>query len=183
MRELVTLDGVSNLRDDLPYGKDQWLLSLNTAGRSLGLSTGELGRQLRAAYDGRRIQIFQDGDNELEVRLLLPEEERTDLRRIQQFPIKAPGGEMLPLAAVADLSVRRGIDAIHHHDMERTLHVRGDVDLGRITGREVVAYFDANIRDRLVERYGVSTGPRRDQPRGTGSPERRHAAVSCWRSA
>ena len=158
IRELVTLDGVSNLRDDLPYGKDQWLLSLNTAGRSLGLSTGELGRQLRAAYDGRRIQIFQDGDNELEVRLLLPEEERTDLRRIQQFPIKAPGGEMLPLAAVADLSVRRGIDAIHHHDMERTLHVRGDVDLGRITGREVVAYFDANVRDRLVERYGVSTG-------------------------
>ena len=158
IRELVTLDGVSNLRDDLPYGKDQWLLSLNTSGRALGLSTGELGRQLRAAYDGRRIQIFQDGDNELEVRLLLPEEERTDLRRIQQFPIKAPGGEMLPLAAVADLSVRRGIDAIHHHDMERTLHVRGDVDLGRITGREVVAYFDANIRDRLVERYGVSTG-------------------------
>ena len=158
IRELVTLDGVSNLRDDLPYGKDQWLLSLNTAGRSLGLSTGELGRQLRAAYDGRRIQVFQDGDNELEVRLLLPEEERTDLRRIQQFPIKAPGGEMLPLAAVADLSVRRGIDAIHHHDMERTLHVRGDVDLGRITGREVVAYFDANIRDRLVERYGVTTG-------------------------
>ncbi len=158
IRELVTLDGVSNLRDDLPYGKDQWILSLNTAGRSLGLSTGELGRQLRAAYDGRRIQIFQDGDNELEVRLLLPEEERTDLRRIEQFPIKAPGGEMLPLTAVADLVARRGIDAIHHHDMERTLHVRGDVDLNRITGREVVAHFDSNIRDRLVEQYGVSTG-------------------------
>ena len=158
IRELVTLDGVSNLRDDLPYGKDQWILSLNTAGRSLGLSTGELGRQLRAAYDGRRIQIFQDGDNELEVRLLLPEEERTDLRRIEQFPIKAPGGEMLPLTAVADLVARRGIDAIHHHDMERTLHVRGDVDLNRITGREVVAHFDAHIRDRLVEQYGVSTG-------------------------
>ena len=158
IRELVTLDGVSNLRDDLPYGKDQWILSLNTAGRSLGLSTGELGRQLRTAYDGRRIQIFQDGDTELEVRLLLPEEERTDLRRIEQFPIKAPGGEMLPLTAVADLVARRGIDAIHHHDMERTLHVRGDVDLSRITGREVVAHFDSNIRDRLVEQYGVSTG-------------------------
>ena len=158
IRELVALDGVSNLRDDLPYGKDQWILSLNTAGRFLGLSTGELGRQLRAAYDGRRIQIFQDGDNELEVRLLLPEAERTDLRRIEQFPIKAPGGEMLPLAAVADLTARRGIDAIHHHDTERTLHLRGDVDLGKITGREVVEYFDANVRDRLVDAYGVSTG-------------------------
>ena len=157
IRELRTLDGVSNLRDDLPYGKDQWILSLNTAGRSLGLSTGALGRQLRAAYEGRRIQIFQEGDNELEVRLLLPEDERTDLRRIEQFPIKAPSGEMLPLAAVADLESRRGIDAIRHHEGQRTLRLRGDVDLGKITGREVVTYFNENIHDRLVETYGVST--------------------------
>ena len=158
MRELVTLDGVSNLRDDLPYGNDQWIIRLNIDGRALGLTSGELGRQLRAAYDGRRIQIFQQGDDELEVRLLLPEEERTNLRHIGQFPIKAPGGEMLPLGGVADLTARRGLEAIRHHDTERTLRLRGDVDLNIITGREVVSYFDANIRDRLVERYGVSTG-------------------------
>ena len=157
IRELRTLDGVSNLRDDLPYGKDQWILSLNTAGRSLGLSTDALGRQLRAAYEGRRIQTFQQGNNELEVRLLLPEEERTDLRRIEQFPIKVSSGEMLPLAAVADLETRRGIDAIRHHQGQRTLRLRGDVDLGKITGREVVTYFNENIRDRLVESYGVGT--------------------------
>ena len=133
-------------------------IRLNLDGRALGLTSGELGRQLRAAYGGRRIQIFQQGDNELEVRLLLPEEERTNLRQIGQFPIKAPGGEMLPLGGVADLTARRGLEAIRHHDTERTLRLRGDVDLNIITGREVVAYFDANIRDRLVERYGVSTG-------------------------
>ena len=158
IEELRTLDGVSNLRDDLPYGNDQWILRLNTAGRALGLSTGDLGRQLRGAYEGRRVQIFQDGDNELEVRLLLPEDERRDLRRVEQFPIKAPAGDMLPLAAVADLESRRGIEAIRHHDTERTVRVRGDVDIGKITGREVVNYFNSNIRDRLVERYGISTG-------------------------
>ena len=156
--ELLTLEGVSNLRDDLPYGKDQWVIGLNVDGRALGLTSGELGRQLRAAYDGHRIQIFQQGDNELEVRLLLPEEERTNLRNLEQFPIKAPGGEMLPLSGVANLTARRGLDAIRHHDMERTLNLRGDVDLNVISGREVVAYFDANIRDRLAERYGVTTG-------------------------
>ena len=91
------------------------------------------------------------------MRLLLPEDERTDLRRIEQFPIKAPSGEMLPLAAVADLQTRRGIDAIRHHEGQRTLRLRGDVDLGKITGREVVTYFNENIHDRLVETYGVST--------------------------
>ena len=158
MGELVTLEGVSNLRDNLPWGKDQWLLSLTTAGRSLGLSTGDLGRQLRAAYDGRRIQIFQDGDNELEVRLMLPEEERTDLSRIGGFPVKTPGGEMLPLATVANVEARRGIDAIRHHDGQRPLTIRGDVDFSLISGGEVVAYFNENIKDRIASKYGIGTG-------------------------
>ena len=156
--ELATVNGVSNLRDNLPWGKDQWLLSLTTAGRSLGLSTGDLGRQLRAAYDGRRIQIFQDEDNELEVRLILPERERTDLSRLSQFPVKTPAGDMLPLATVADIEARRGIDAIRHTDTQRTLTIRGDVDIGTITGGEVVQYFNDNIRDRIAQKYDISTG-------------------------
>ncbi len=156
--ELVALKGVSNLRDNLPWGKDQWLLKLTTAGRSLGLSTGDLGRQLRAAYDGRRIQIFQDRDNEIEVRLMLPERDRADLSRLGGFPVKTPGGEMLPLATVADIEARRGIDAIRHHNGQRTLTIRGDVDFAVITGREVVAYFNEHVRDRLVQDYGISTG-------------------------
>ena len=156
--ELVTLAGVSNLRDNLPWGRDQWLLNLTTAGRSLGLSTGDLGRQLRAAYDGRRIQIFQDGENELEVRLMLPEEERADLSRIGGFPVKTPSGEMVPLATVANIEARRGIDAIRHHDTQRTLTIRGDVDFSVISGGEVVGYFHENIKDRVARKYGISTG-------------------------
>ena len=158
MGELATLDGVSNLRDNLPWGRDQWLLSLTTDGRSLGLSTSELGRQLRAAYDGQRIQIFQDGENELEVRLMLPEEERTDLSRIGGFPVKTPSGEMLPLATVASMEARRGIDAIRHHDTRRTLTIRGDVDFNVISGGEVVEYFNDNIKDRVARKYDISTG-------------------------
>ena len=156
--ELVTLAGVSNVRDNLPWGKDQWVLSLTTAGRALGLSAGDLGRQLRAAYDGRRIQIFQDRDSELEVRLMLPESERADLSRIGHFPIKAPNGEMLPLASVADIEARRGIEAIRHHNTLRTLSIRGDVDFNVISSGEVVEYFDENIRDRVMQKYGITTG-------------------------
>ena len=156
--ELMTLEGVSNVRDNLPWGKDQWVLGLTTAGRALGLSTGDLGRQLRAAYDGRRIQIFQDRDNELEVRLMLPEAERSDLSRIGHFPVKTPNGEMLPLASVADIEARRGIDAIRHHDGQRTLSVRGDVDFDVIASGEVIEYFNEHIRDRVMQKYDVTTG-------------------------
>ena len=158
IQNLHSLEGVSNLRDDLPWGKEQWILSLTTAGRALGLSTGELGRQLRSAYDGHRIQIFQEAESELEVRLILPEVERTDLAQIGQFPIKVPTGEMVPLSSVAIIEGQRGIDTIRHHDTERSITIRGDVDMSVITGGEVIAYFNDNIKEPLKQKYGITTG-------------------------
>ncbi len=89
---------------------------------------------------------------------MLPEEERADLSRIGGFPVKTPSGEMVPLATVANIEARRGIDAIRHHDTQRTLTIRGDVDFSVISGGEVVGYFHENIKDRVARKYGISTG-------------------------
>lgn len=158
LQELATLNGVKNIHDNLPYGKEQWIFSLTTEGRALGLSTADLGRQLRAAYDGQRIQIFQEGESEVEVRLMLPENERTNLLSIGQFPIKTAAGEMLPLNTLATIQGKRGIDVIRHHNTQKTIKISGDVDKSVISGREVVAYFNENIKDRITEKYHLTTG-------------------------
>lgn len=156
INELKKVDGVHNVHDDLPYGNEQWIFSLTTEGHALGLTTADVGRQLRAAYDGQRVQIFQDGDEELEVRLMLPEEERTDLSTLAQFPIRTPGGEMLPLASVATWSGKRGIDIIRHHNVEKTIAISGDVDLSVITGSEVVHHAIDDIFPTLLKKYGLT---------------------------
>ncbi|MCB1693960.1 MAG: efflux RND transporter permease subunit, partial [Pseudomonadales bacterium] len=156
--ELGTLDGVTNLRDNLPWGKEQWIFELTTEGRALGLTTSGVGQQLRAAYDGQRIQIFQQDENELEVRLMLPENERTDLASLSQFPVKTPGGKMIPLASVATWEGKRGLDVIRHHNALRTIEVSGDVDINKITGGEVVDYFNKNLKERLSTTYHITTG-------------------------
>ncbi len=156
--ELGSLNGVSNLHDDLPYGKEQWIFSLPPEGRALGLTTTEVGRQLRAAYDGQRIQILQDEQSELEVRLILSEHQRKDLTSLDQFPIKTPNGHMLPLASVATWDGNRGINVIRHHSGQRTIKVSGDVNLDLISGREVVNYFNEHIRDGLLNKYGITAG-------------------------
>jgi multidrug efflux pump subunit AcrB len=156
--ELSTLEGVTNVHDNLPYGKEQWIFELTTEGRSLGLTTASVGQQLRAAYDGQRIQIFHQDQNELEVRLILPEWERTDLASLGQFPIKTPGGEMIPLRSVATWEGKRGFDVIRHHDGLRTIEVSGNVDINKISGSEVVKYFTTELKDRLSAKYGITTG-------------------------
>jgi multidrug efflux pump subunit AcrB len=62
---LAGYPGVTNVSDDLPYGKDQIVFSLTSSGKAMGISTESLGRQLRSAYNGRRVQIFNQNDREL----------------------------------------------------------------------------------------------------------------------
>ena len=127
-RVLSSYPGVSNVLDDLPYGKEQLIFALTPAGRSLGLTSESLGRQLRAAYNGQRVQIFNDRDSELEVRVVLPDAERDDLARLSQFPILTPSGALVPLGNVATLKNRRGIDVIRHNQSEMAVRVFADVD-------------------------------------------------------
>ena len=65
---------------------------------------------------------------------------------------------MLPLATVASIEARRGIDAIRHHDTRRTLTIRGDVDFNVVSGGEVIAYFNEHMKERVAREYGVSAG-------------------------
>ncbi len=58
--KLKSYAGVSNIQDDLPYGKLQYIYELTPLGRSLGLTVADVGSQLRAAFDGRLLQIFYD---------------------------------------------------------------------------------------------------------------------------
>jgi multidrug efflux pump subunit AcrB len=73
--KLASYPGISNVFDDMPYGKEQWIFSLTTEGRAAGLSSAEIGRQLHAAFEGYRVQLFTENDSELDVRVSLPRDD------------------------------------------------------------------------------------------------------------
>ena len=98
---LLAYPGVSNVYDDLPYGRDQIIYSLTPAGKALGLSSSSLGRQLRAAYNGERVQIFTQGDSEIEVIVTLPDVERDNLYSLNRLPVRTPAGELVAMGQVA----------------------------------------------------------------------------------
>jgi multidrug efflux pump subunit AcrB len=125
---LRSYPGVNNVTDNLPYGKEQIIFTITPRGKALGLTTDIIGAQLRGAYSGARVQIFNEQDSELEVRVMLPDAERDSLGSLRKFPIRTAGGEFLPLASVADLTTRRGIDVIRHYGTELSVTVSADVD-------------------------------------------------------
>ena len=78
----------------MAYGREQLIYSLTPAGEALGLTVADLGQQLRTAFDGQLVQIFQDGPDEVEVRVRLPEAERNRLSSLYRLNVRTPDGRL-----------------------------------------------------------------------------------------
>ncbi|MCB1822445.1 MAG: efflux RND transporter permease subunit, partial [Candidatus Competibacteraceae bacterium] len=152
---LFTIRGVSAIEDDMPYGKEQLIYRLTPAGETLGLTVDMIGRQLRAAFDGQRVQIFQDGDDEVEVRVTLPDVERDNLIGLERFNVLLPNGESVPLKNVVNLQARRGFEAVRHAEGKLAVQVSADVDATAVKTGEVIAALEQGVLQELRQRYGI----------------------------
>jgi multidrug efflux pump subunit AcrB len=147
--------GVSAVEDDMPFGREQILYQVNAEGRSLGLSEADVGDQLRAAYAGHLTQIFTRGQDEIEVRVGLPEAARNDVGALGWLPIQLPGGDMVPLASVVDLTTRRGFEALRHAEAELAVHVQAEVDREVTNANRVLASLKQGALPAIQQDYGV----------------------------
>lgn len=152
------MPGVNNVHDDLPYGRDQWVFRLTPEGRALGLTAADVGRQVRTAFEGQRVQLFTEGDAELEVRVSLPREERQRLTSLARMPIVAAGGETLPLSTVATINSRRGLDKINHVNGMQTVAVRAFPDKSITTADAVITELEESVIPEIAGRWDVRPG-------------------------
>ncbi|AGA89391.1 cation/multidrug efflux pump [Thioflavicoccus mobilis 8321] len=152
---LASIDGVLEVEDDMAYGREQLIYSVSPAGQALGLTVADLGRQLRTAFDGQLVQIFQDGPDEVEVRVRLPDAERATLASLQRLNVRTPDGELVPLAAVADWDSRRGFEVLRHADGRLAVEVTADVDTAVTTADRALAALEAGPLEELARSHGV----------------------------
>jgi multidrug efflux pump subunit AcrB len=172
---LGTIRGVSGIDDDMPFGQEQLIYRLSAEGRALGLTVEDVGRQLRAAYDGRLAQIFQDGDDEIEVRVVLPDSERHNLASLGDLKIVTSSGGSVPLFTVLDVTTRRGFDILRHTNRKLSVRVSAAVDPVLNNSNDVIADLEAGPLQLLKSRHGVDyayEGRRSDQTETLGDMAR-----------
>ncbi|MBK1694864.1 acriflavin resistance protein [Chromatium weissei] len=154
-QSLESLPGVSDMLDDMPFGREQLIYRLTAAGQALELTTESLGRQLRAAFDGHLAQLVQVGQDELEVRVLLPRAERTRLDVLEQLLIRAPNGSFVPLPTVAQWKTQRGFEALRHADGRLAVEVSADINRALSTPDNVREALERELLPKLVTHYGI----------------------------
>ncbi len=160
--QLREYDGVSGVRDDTAFGKEQLIFELSPTGTAVGLTSQSLGDQLSAAFEGELVQIFQDRGEEVEVRVRLPEAERESLSALETLPIVLPNGEITALSNVAVLRYSRGFDSLKHSNGLLAVTVSADVDFSKNNANAIRAQMERSFLPRLTSDYGVSWSYRGD---------------------
>ena len=148
-------DGLSNILDDLPYGRQQYIFELTPLAQAAGLTIAEVGRQLRAALDGQLLQIFYDSYEEIEVRIMLPAEERKFKGILETLPIITSSGDRLLLSNVVELSSQQGLELLRHTDAKLGVHVTAEVDAEKTNANEVLRKLQETVTPEIMNEYGL----------------------------
>ncbi|MBH8580587.1 efflux RND transporter permease subunit [Bisbaumannia pacifica] len=153
---LASLPGVLDTEDDMPWGREQLIYRVNAQGEALGLTTSELGRQLRTAFDGQVVQVYQQGADEVEVRVMLPRAQRERLATLSRLAIEVPDGRLVPLSQVISLSPDQGFEALRHADGRLAVQVGAELDSAMTSAQEVLASLDRETLPELARTFHIA---------------------------
>jgi multidrug efflux pump subunit AcrB len=125
---------VSGVGDDLPYDRDELILTLTPQGEALGFSIDALGRELRDRLGGIEAASFPVGLRTGTIRVELPEGElRADF--LEGLQLVAPsaagaagGGQIVALGDIVEVERRSGFGTIRRTDGVQVVTVSGDID-------------------------------------------------------
>ncbi|MCH9699760.1 MAG: efflux RND transporter permease subunit [Gammaproteobacteria bacterium] len=154
---LKYIKGVINIDDDMPFGREQWVFNLTPLGQQLGLSVEQLGRQLHSAFDGIVVQRFQDGPDEVDVRVMLPASEREYMAGLGAFNIRLENGDSVPLQSVAQWSARQGFEVLRHAEGALAVEVSADLDHNLNTVEQALETVGRELLPELRKQFGVRT--------------------------
>ncbi|MDT0675858.1 efflux RND transporter permease subunit [Autumnicola musiva] len=135
IERMDAFDNTRDISDNYNKGKLQYDFKLLPQGRNLGLTSNEIGRQVRNAFFGALAMRQLRGTNEIEVRVKLPLEERQDIQNLEDFVVRTPEGVEVPLLDVVRVEQREAFTTINRRDGRRVVNVGMDVEPANAVSR------------------------------------------------
>ena len=145
--------GVSNLTNDLRLGKPQFTVSLLPGALTSGLNTEQLAQQLRAAYQGVKVDDVFRGREAYEINVKLDTDRQNALRDFEQLSLFNKLGIDIPLSAIARVEEKREFSRITRINHQRTATISGDIDPQLANTNEVINDTRERFLNVLQQRY------------------------------
>ncbi len=151
---LERYNGVSDVNDDLQFGKREAIIAVNPQGRGLGFTTENVGRQVRNAFEGAIAKRFPRGDEEVTVRVR--QLRNSDgIRSLDGFRLRGTGGAEVLLNEVVDIREKRGFSSITREDGKRVVAVTAETDKAITNNNKVLEALERDGLNAIAAKYGL----------------------------
>ena len=156
--QLEEFSSVKDVDSGFAVGKIQYNYQVNSWGESLGLTSYEIGRQIRNGFQGAIALRQQRENNEVTVRVRLPLKERSNEFGVENFMIRTPAATYVPLMEVTRIEKSRAYTSISRKDGRRTTTVSANVSpIG--DSPVITAELDSRVLPELARQYpGLTYG-------------------------
>lgn len=123
--------GIRDLQDTLPLAGIQWEVEVDRARAAmLGVNVADVGNMVQMVTNGVMIGEFRpdDADDEVEIRLRFPEEDR-QLASIDALRVNTANGPV-PISSFSKRVAKPRVDAIQRYDMAETVFILANSEDG-----------------------------------------------------
>ncbi|MDX9911698.1 MAG: efflux RND transporter permease subunit [Phycisphaerales bacterium] len=125
---LSEYDGVYDVADDSDAGQREVRLTLRPGARELGFTEASLAEQVRGAVFGLEAYTFPGVREDVDVRVMLPEEVRRSRLALERMHVFTPDGRAVPLVEAAEIGEGEGYATIRRLDRRRAVTVTCELD-------------------------------------------------------
>lgn len=167
----IQIAGVEELKSDLEISKPELLISIDRErAQREGLSTAQIGSEIRAAVFGKEVSKYRDANDEIPIQLRYHVDQRQDVEqlintRITYRDMNAGGAiRQIPLSSVAKIEYTNSYGSIKRKNQKRVVTMSSNV-LSGYTANEVVFEINKALADfDAPEGYTiVMTGEQEEQ--------------------
>jgi multidrug efflux pump subunit AcrB len=145
--------GVFDIHNSQGAGGREVLISLKPYASQLGITLGDVARQVRQAFYGEEVQRLQRGADTVKVMVRYPSEDRRSLATLESMYIRTANGQAVAINEVADIRLGLGLTAINRIDRSRTVTISADADASKVQSGVVISDLTDNYIPQLLAKY------------------------------
>jgi len=155
--KLRTYSSLYDVRNDLESASEEIQIKLLPGAQQLGLTLGDVTRQVRQAYYGEEVQRLPRDGQDVKVMVHYPKKSRESIESLKHFRVRTADGREVPLLSVAELQYAPGIKRISRWNGNRAARV--SADLKTSVRSDIMDDLEKNFFPAWEKRYpGIQRG-------------------------
>lgn len=150
---VAAVPGNADVAVEIAEGSGQVRMQVRRAALAqYGLSVADVRDAIELAMGSQVAAELIDGFRRVDIVVRFPDASRADAASLARLTIRAPGGELVPVSAVADVVTTTGPEMIGHEDAQRRSLV-----LSNVRGRDLGSFVE-DVRARIARNVILPPG-------------------------